>query len=661
MKPVLGAVAAVLAVLIALLALRAGENMVAASAVFALIAGAKLLAQLLRTWMNESAAAALAKSRAAARLNQTLRSFRLARLAYWRADENTRSSVDGLAQAASLLVSEGRGAEALRVLDGVGGEFIAPSSTLADAYFLTGHAQAALFVAHKDALATRNTHSGHRVISSLLALGRIEEAEAFLRQVGEAGVCADALSELEAARTQGIGPTPKLARATLPPGDTFAIGDANLLPRMSLLAMWVAATCAPSLLFTLIRAEVLWVANTPAEGVAALAFGLVGGAVLGAIQWLVVRSFCVDSVHWIIATAVGYALGTFAECYVLAGDHSSLSDGFFGAHLFFSSLKFVLPAIFQSVLLTRWRPDAFFWVYATTVGALGAELALGHALPLGSNPAFTTTVREGLGRLLGSTAAAGLGAAMMQWFILERVGRQIDSRHHARRKQSSYHKGFIAASEVPARMPVVALRNTVLYPGGVVSMNFGERAARAAVSSMKAGHDLVLVVPQIRETGDVNADLFRVGTVARLISYKATPDDPGETAALAAVQGLARASIDGFEEETEHSIALIRVRPEPREQAANVAQQTVDALIGRINCAIRTRAGIVQILHTMDDPVQLIDLLVANLSESLDEKRALLDATSWQDRVTVLRQVVERLEKEIQSLRVVPDDPVLRN
>ena len=80
--------------------------------------------------------------------------------------------------------------------------------------------------------------------------------------------------------------------------------------------------------------------------------------------------------------------------------------------------------------------------------------------------------------------------------------------------------------ELPDRLPVVPLRDLVFFPYIVLPLLIGRARSLAALDEACEGDDLVLLVaqrdPAIDEPG--SADLFRVGTVARVVQVSSLPD-----------------------------------------------------------------------------------------------------------------------------------------
>src|SRR3972149_2596173 len=106
---------------------------------------------------------------------------------------------------------------------------------------------------------------------------------------------------------------------------------------------------------------------------------------------------------------------------------------------------------------------------------------------------------------------------------------------------------FIRDSDViePAgRLPVLPLRDVVLFPHVAMPLLVGRAGSLAALEAAEAADHLVLLVTQKDSSMQepAAADLFRTGTLARVLQYTKLPNG----AARVLVEGLARARVARF-------------------------------------------------------------------------------------------------------------------
>ena len=97
------------------------------------------------------------------------------------------------------------------------------------------------------------------------------------------------------------------------------------------------------------------------------------------------------------------------------------------------------------------------------------------------------------------------------------------------------------AVEVPARLPVVALRDLVFFPYVVLPILIGRQRSIEALHEAHDNGGLVLLVaqkdPRVDDPG--SNDLFRVGTIARILQTTQLPDGTSRVV----LEGLGRARI----------------------------------------------------------------------------------------------------------------------
>src|SRR5690606_2030940 len=114
--------------------------------------------------------------------------------------------------------------------------------------------------------------------------------------------------------------------------------------------------------------------------------------------------------------------------------------------------------------------------------------------------------------------------------------------------------------EVPDRLPVVALRDLVFFPYVVLPILIGRRRSVSALEDAREAGDVVLLLSQ-RDPGvddPGSADLFRVGTAARVLQVSTLPDGTSRVV----LEGLGRVRVRRLIP----SAAVLRAEVEPFEQ-----------------------------------------------------------------------------------------------
>jgi len=203
--------------------------------------------------------------------------------------------------------------------------------------------------------------------------------------------------------------------------------------------------------------------------------------------------------------------------------------------------------------------------------------------------------------------------------------------------------------EVPQRMPLLPVRNTVVFPGVTLPLSVGRAESLAAVqSAAKSGGFLVVASQRAPETETPRLeDLYPVGTLTKIVHLAET----GSGISVAVV-GLARVRLRELFESGGHTEADTEVLPDllDRTPEAEAARRTVQRL-GKELVALRDDIPdeAAQILDRFDDPARLADVIAFNGTMPLPEKIELL---AQQDVLARLRTLMRYLMREIRIAQV---------
>ncbi len=200
---------------------------------------------------------------------------------------------------------------------------------------------------------------------------------------------------------------------------------------------------------------------------------------------------------------------------------------------------------------------------------------------------------------------------------------------------------------IPEELPILPLRNTVLFPGVVIPITVGRDKSIKAVSDAYKADKLVGVLAQkdssVEEPG-IN-DLVNIGTVARIIKLIKMPD--GGTTVI--IQGRKRFSIRRITAEDPYFKAEIELLQEDTikdDQHFDATVSSIKDLAGQIiqlSPNIPSEASI--ILRNIENPSFLIHFVSSNLNSDLKEKQTLLETRDIRNRSEMLMQL---LQKELQ-------------
>jgi len=210
---------------------------------------------------------------------------------------------------------------------------------------------------------------------------------------------------------------------------------------------------------------------------------------------------------------------------------------------------------------------------------------------------------------------------------------------------------FSSSFTIPDELPVLPLREMVVFPYMVLPLFVARERSIAAVEDALAGDRLLLLVAQ-RE-GDIEApepdDLYRVGTVAMVMRILRMGD--GRVKVL--VQGLAKARIDRFVEHERASWVSVSAVPADEEAGWCVeAEALIRTVRGRVEELLPLKnlpPEVLSVTANVQEVGRLADLVASNLRLRITEAQELLEIV---DPLARLRRVDALLRRELEVTSV---------
>ncbi len=198
--------------------------------------------------------------------------------------------------------------------------------------------------------------------------------------------------------------------------------------------------------------------------------------------------------------------------------------------------------------------------------------------------------------------------------------------------------------EIPKELPVLPLRNTVLFPGVVLPITVGRDKSIKAVNDAYKSDRLIGVLAQKDSAIEdpTVTDLEDVGTVARIIKLIKMPDG-GTTVIL---QGKRRFKVGAVTAEDPYfkaQVVLLQEEEPPKEQDFEAYVSNIKDLAAQIiqlSPNIPSEASI--ILKNIENPSFLIHFVSSNLNTELHEKQQLLEIHHIKSRADLLMQLLQR-------------------
>jgi len=200
---------------------------------------------------------------------------------------------------------------------------------------------------------------------------------------------------------------------------------------------------------------------------------------------------------------------------------------------------------------------------------------------------------------------------------------------------------------IPAVLPVMPLRDVVLFPFTIIPLTVGREVSARAVDEALAGDRLILLLTQ-RDSRDESPGpdgLYEVGCAAAIMRMLKLPD--GSIRILA--QGLSRARVDYFTRtEGFFEARLTRIEeplPGADELEAKAFVRSIRQGLEKVSTlAKQISPEVMLIASSLQDPLRLADLAASNLGLEVADAQAVLEKV---DALPRLRLVHELLEREI--------------
>jgi ATP-dependent Lon protease len=196
---------------------------------------------------------------------------------------------------------------------------------------------------------------------------------------------------------------------------------------------------------------------------------------------------------------------------------------------------------------------------------------------------------------------------------------------------------------IPAELPLLPLRNTVLFPGVVIPITVGRDKSIKAVTDAYKADKLIGVISQKDSQVEepTVSDLVNVGTVAKILKQIKMPD--GGTTVI--IQGKKRFKIDEITSEEPYFKAKITVLPDEElkeDKDFDAMVSSIKELSGQIiQLSPNMPSEATIILKNIENPAFLIHFVSSNLNSNVIEKQKLLEIQNIKARAEVLLNLLQ--------------------
>lgn len=216
---------------------------------------------------------------------------------------------------------------------------------------------------------------------------------------------------------------------------------------------------------------------------------------------------------------------------------------------------------------------------------------------------------------------------------------------------SAEDEEIINSEDVPPVLPILPLRNTVLFPGVVIPITVGRDKSIRLIKEFYKGERIIGVVSQ--KDGDIEDpgydDLNKIGTVAYIIKILQLPD--GNTTAI--IQGKKRFELGQLLQSEPYFKAEVisidkNVFTSKKDKSFEALIASIkDLSIQIINQSPNLPSEAAFAIKNIESPVFLVNFVASNLNVDISEKQNLLSILDVEERAN---RVLMLLTKEIQML-----------
>ncbi|MDH3386703.1 MAG: endopeptidase La [Gammaproteobacteria bacterium] len=216
---------------------------------------------------------------------------------------------------------------------------------------------------------------------------------------------------------------------------------------------------------------------------------------------------------------------------------------------------------------------------------------------------------------------------------------------------SDYQNNLPADPQERQLIPVLPLRDVVVYPHMVIPLFVGrEKSILALEAAMADNKKILLLAQKNAEVDDPGQeDLYQIGTLSTILQMLKLPD--GTIKVL--VEGGDRVTVESLLETNEYYSAAIKLLEKSGlvdDREAEVLLRSVLNLFDQyVKLNKKVPPEILTSLSGIDDPSRLADTIAAHMSLKLDEKQDILEIQDPRERI---EHIMSKIEGEIDLMQI---------
>ena len=205
--------------------------------------------------------------------------------------------------------------------------------------------------------------------------------------------------------------------------------------------------------------------------------------------------------------------------------------------------------------------------------------------------------------------------------------------------------------DLPEELPILALKNTVLFPGVVIPINIGRKKSVRAIKQAHQTHKWIAVLTQhdAQMEDPSPKDLYQIGTIARIIKILKMPD--GSSTAI--LQGRQRFQLRTIVRESPYLAGTVDrlsyIEPTDEMEYKAFVQSIHEQAKRIIELSPQIPSEAIIMLKNMSNNTFLINFIASNLGLKMEQKQSMLEIN---DLGELARLVLEYMNSELQLLEL---------
>ena len=209
--------------------------------------------------------------------------------------------------------------------------------------------------------------------------------------------------------------------------------------------------------------------------------------------------------------------------------------------------------------------------------------------------------------------------------------------------------------EVPDKLPILPLRNNVLFPGVVIPITLGRDKSIKLIQDAYKGNKIIGVVSQIDSNVEEPQyeDLFKIGTVAQIIRMLKMPD--GSSTII--IQGKKRLKL--VEELSAEPYLVAKIEEFEEKRLKKMSKESLalfdslkDLALNIIKNSPNIPSEAAFAIKNIESPNFLVNFISSHMNAEVDQKQKMLEEPDIHKRAQLL---MKHLNKELQMLELKND------